>query len=480
MKFTVPFDQFAEAVTMVNSNPTPSCLKDVVYHVLFETDKDAGTVSLTKTDHELTIKTTVKANVEEPGRATFLAENLAKLLNTYKKLKKNHDCNVEVQAQNNRVSIRFTDNDKYKPLVLAGLDPDLFPVCDEFEDQVASCEVVSDLLKDYFDKALIALNKDEKEPEHRGAYFKYKGADIELVSTNRSEIALIEATPLDVSFEGGLQEAFALVSRKTLEAASKVIKGPLSTHVSISIDQVLLHGERDGVKFELLNGTLDVQDALEARSALPQSIETSLSIPSVELKNALSHIEAIVDKSLGNRVKICVDPKNSETVILSCKTALGEIPGIPVPAEIHKTPAKSQSLLILSDKRLAALLKAIRSKDVLISYKATGEACTFKGTSEPHFTLIAGSLEAKPDDKVTAWASTQPTPAAAKAPEAPKPQAKIEPTVPDEKELPGEPKSFEDLSNFEVPTAATAAAATAATAAEASGDDDWGLGDIDV
>ena len=426
MKLSIPYDLFEAAVSNVNANPVViNTANDVCQYILIETDDGNTGVVLTKTDLDVQIISKTKATVEEPGRTLVHGESLAKILKTYKNLKKSDDCQVFISSDDSKITIGFSDNKKYKPAVLSVRDPEDFAPVEEFEDEIASCEVMASYLKDYFTKNLVAINKHETTAENKGVFFKFKNDKIELVSSNRQEVAIIVDTPLSITFQGGRSQAFALIPRKTLEIVTRIVHGGDPVRVSVSQENVQVSGECDGVGFAVLNSTISVKAPIDSESVLLTNPTNIVSIPTAELRNAISHMEAIMDKSVPNRITILVDPAIPDTVMLSCKSPTGEIPGLPISAKIEK--ATTAESLILNDQRIGSLLKTIRSRNITLSFVKTGDACMFSGDEEPYFKMVASSLNAEQSIAVTVT----------------KPTAKVE-----AKAAPSDIQSFDDLSDM--------------------------------
>lgn len=393
MKFSAPFELFEKSVSIVNANPAANMLNDICQYVLLETTADNQGVSLTKSDLDVHINSSLDASVEQGGSTLVHGENLEKILKTYKALKKSDDCSVIITADANKLTIAFSDNKKYKPAVLSVRDTNDFAPIDTFENEVASCELPGALLKDFFAKSLVAVGKYESNTELNGVYFKYLGADIELVATNRQELSLIRTTPLSIRHEHGITNAFALIPRKTMETVTRILTGEELVEITISADMVRVKGSIDNVDFSVLNGTYSVDKAIDGQSVIPDRPANTISIPTAALKNALSHMEAIMEKKAVNKITIFADPTSPDSVTLSCKSPTGEIPGLPIEAKVEKGTATSS--LTLNDQRLISLLKVIRSPNVIVSYDKPGKPCVFKGDSEPYFSMVSGSLIAE-------------------------------------------------------------------------------------
>lgn len=406
MKFSAPYDLFDRSLTIVSANPIANIGNDICRYILIETSSDNLGVQLTKSDLDVHITSTTKASVEEQGKVLVHGENLTKILKTYRNLKKSDDCNVVIASDGSRVTVGFSDNKKYKPAILATKDPDYFAPIDSFQNEIASCEIPASNLKDYFTKNLTAISKFESGSEYSGVHFKFKGKDIELVSSNRLEIAIVKATPSSTEYASGITQAFSLIPKKTIDTAIKILRGTDLVRVSISRDMVKISGETEGVQFSVTNSTLMVEAPLDGDAMIPKSSSNIIVIPTSALKNAMSHLEAISERSMANNITICPD---EDCVILSCRSNTGEIPGLPVEAKIEKTSGQNCPL-ILNDHRLISLLKAVKSNNIRIQYNQTGEACTFLGDEEPYFTLIAGSLNTTTidNDHTTKTISIQP------------------------------------------------------------------------
>lgn len=391
MKFSAPYEQFEQAVAIVSANPVTNILNDICQYILIESDTD--NITLTKSDLDIHLKSSLKATIEKPGRALVHGDTLSKVLKTYKNLKKSDDCLVVFSSDSNKVTIGFSDNKKYRPAVLSTRDPEDFSPVDTFTGPIASCTMAATQLKDYFRKNMIAINRHESNIEFAGVYFKFKGKDIELVSSNRLDVVLIKATPLSVDYAVNLNSAFALIPRKTMDTVVKIASGEENIKVSISVDMVNIEGELSGVSFSVLNNTYDVPSAIDTNSFMLDRAENVILIPANALKNALTHMSSIKDQSIPQRISLAAD---GTSVTIGCKSPTGEIPSLPIESKIEKT--NGESLLVLNDQKLAAFLQVVKSANVRFSFCKTGQKCHFEGDEEPFFTLVSGTFPAKTDE----------------------------------------------------------------------------------
>lgn len=407
MKFAAPYELFKNAVFLVNSVQTGTSLMTLCKHILIEADKETQTVTLSKTDLESKHTATIKATVEEGGRATSEGDNLAKALKTYESIKKSENFDVVAHLEEpNRISYRFTDNKRHKPLIMTSEDTDIFPEIDPFGTEEASCQILADHLVDYVEKSLLAIKKHDSKRECSGAYLIMTGPSVEIAATNRMEMSSIRATVLDVSYSGSDKNAFTLIPRKTLEAISKTVKGSESVSVSFSDAQVEIKGVFEGANYSIRNATVSLPSPISSADIIPQNARTVVKLPVAALKNTLTYIDAIMDRNLTNKINIVFNSTEPDSVTLSCKTAKGEIPGISIEAKAEQFP-EGTSLLILPDKKLANLLKATKSQEIKISFTETGSPSIFQGSDEDYFTFVIQSLKSTGDDEPVA--ATAPT-----------------------------------------------------------------------
>lgn len=227
MRFTVNRDVFSEsvsfAVKLLPQRPTQPLLSGA----LIEAEGDQLTIS--SFDYEVSARTTITAEVSEPGRALVSGRLLSEIASRLP------HSDVEVSLIESRVEVRCGSATFSLPAMPAEEYPQV-PRVDSI-----SGSVPADEFADAIAQVSLAASKDDVTPVITGVQFEVTENSLTLTATDRYRVA---TRSIDWENQSGQEALTALVPSKIVTEVGKTFANDGQVQVSIVKD-----GERELIAF---------------------------------------------------------------------------------------------------------------------------------------------------------------------------------------------------------------------------------------
>lgn len=260
MKLTVEKDNLLKALQKVCNIIGSRTTLPVLANVLVEAAD--GILTLTTTDLELRLVTSIPANIEVPGRTTLPARKLSGLVSKFR----------------SSSAISFESNENFHTeikcgtasIMLLGLNPDDFPLGNEFEPQRSISLKQIDMMI-LLDRISYAASTEDSRKVLQGILFSIKEGAITAVATDGKRLALMQKM-LDNAPEGSDGDIII-----TLKAANE-LKRLLETNG----DAIMEIGEKQ-VQFKLGTTTI-ISKLIEGtypnyRQVIPANFKRTINVP---------------------------------------------------------------------------------------------------------------------------------------------------------------------------------------------------------
>ena len=186
MKFTISQEAFADGLQNAVSAVNPRSTLPILSNVLLQASGD--TLTLTSTDLDFTVRTSVPAKTGKQGATTLPAKRLSTLVKDLPKT------DIEVEVDSKSVATLHSGAGVYK---IFGLPEAEFPGLPAFEGAV-EFNLKSADLKDALRKTHYAISLDETRYVLNGIFFSFKGDKLTLVATDGRRLALAEVNDLEI------------------------------------------------------------------------------------------------------------------------------------------------------------------------------------------------------------------------------------------------------------------------------------------
>lgn len=279
MKFHVNRDVFSEAVSFVvkllpQRNPQP-----ILAGVLIEATPD-GALALSAFDYEASARTTIEATVDEPGtilvHGRLLSEIASRLPNAPIQMITEDDGNIALSCGSARFALASMPVEEYPAIPEVTGESGLVPA-DDFATAIS--------------QVAFAASRDDVTPVLTGVQLEVTGQHLSLVATDRYRVAL-----RDIAWDGGQQEAHALVPARTLQEVGKTFSHGGNISIAFSGS-----GDREIIAFTAGNKTvtslLIKGNFPPVRRLFPEQTEHYAVVNTGELTEAVRRVALVLDRS---------------------------------------------------------------------------------------------------------------------------------------------------------------------------------------
>lgn len=279
MKFHVNRDVFSEAVSFVvkllpQRNPQP-----ILAGVLIEATED-GALALSAFDYEASARTTIEATVDEPGtilvHGRLLSDIASRLPNAPIQMTTEDDGNIALTCGSARFALASMPVEEYPAIPEVTGESGLVPA-DDFATAIS--------------QVAFAASRDDVTPVLTGVQLEVTGHQLSLVATDRYRVAL-----RDIQWDGGQEEAHALVPARTLQEVGKTFSHGGNISIAFSGS-----GDREIIAFTAGNKTvtslLIKGNFPPVRRLFPEQTEHYAVVSTSELTEAVRRVALVLDRS---------------------------------------------------------------------------------------------------------------------------------------------------------------------------------------
>jgi DNA polymerase-3 subunit beta len=279
VKFHVNRDVFSEAVSFVvkllpQRNPQP-----ILAGVLIEATED-GALALSAFDYEASARTTIEATIDEPGtilvHGRLLSDIASRLPNAPIQMTTEEDGNIALTCGSARFALASMPVEEYPAIPEVTGESGLVPA-DDFATAIA--------------QVAFAASRDDVTPVLTGVQLEVTDQQLSLVATDRYRVAL-----RDIDWDGGQQEAHALVPARTLQEVGKTFSHGGNISIAFSGS-----GDREIIAFTAGNKTvtslLIKGNFPPVRRLFPEQTDHYAVVSTADLTEAVRRVALVLDRS---------------------------------------------------------------------------------------------------------------------------------------------------------------------------------------
>lgn len=300
MKFSVEQDQILEALQKVQSIVGQRTTLPILSNVLLEADKDSLTLSTT--DQEVSVRTSLEADISEPGATTLPARRFFSICRELP----SHQ--IDIAVNDNDVAEISSGAANFK---LEGLSKDDFPPMPSFEESF-SYKLKQGVLKDILQKTSYAASTDESRAILNGSLMAFRDNKLTVVSTDGRRLALVEQE-IDIPDEA---EMDLVVPTKTVSELVKTLEDDGEAIIKTSSTQVAFEFGNIFIISKLVDGTYP-----NYRQVIPSQCEERISIDRETFHDAVRRVSLMIDDQASS-VKISITENRIE--LLTSSPEIGE------------------------------------------------------------------------------------------------------------------------------------------------------------
>lgn len=200
MKFIASSSTLLKKLSQLNGVVSTNAVIPILEYFLF--DVESGTLTITSTDLETSMRSSIPVESKEECRIAVPAKLIIDFLKTLPE----QPITFTISADNNNIELT-SDKGRYK---ISGESPDDFPKMPEVED-ASKIEIGAPVLQTAILSSMFAISTNELRPAMTGLYFDFTDGVAKWVSTDSNK--LVKYTRNDIEVE---QEATFIVPKKAL------------------------------------------------------------------------------------------------------------------------------------------------------------------------------------------------------------------------------------------------------------------------
>jgi DNA polymerase-3 subunit beta len=290
VKFQVNRDVFSEAVSFTVKLLPQRTTLPILSGVLIEAS-GSGLI-LSSFDYEVSARTEIAAQVDEPGKVLVSGRLLAEIASRLPAAP------VVFSTEEGRISVSCGSAN----FTLLSMPVEEYPTLPQVSDN--SGKVDAEEFANAIGQVAVAASRDDVTPVITGVQLEVSATTISLVATDRYRVAVREI-PWD-SASSGIETATALVPARTLAEIGKTFghSGSVSVAIASSDDRELIAFQADSktVTSLLIKGNFP-----PVRRLFPETVENYAVMNTAELVDAVRRVSLVLEREAALRFTFSID-----------------------------------------------------------------------------------------------------------------------------------------------------------------------------
>jgi DNA polymerase-3 subunit beta len=284
MKFQVNRDVFSEAVSFAVKLLPQRTTLPILSGVLIEAS-DQG-LTLSSFDYEVSARTSILADVDEPGRVLVSGRLLAEIASRLP------HAPVRFSTEDNKITVACGTGH----FTLSSMPVEEYPTLPQISEQSGTLK--ADLFSAAIAQVAVAASRDDVTPVITGVQLEVSDNTISLVATDRYRVAV-----RDIEWDAGasgVESATALVPAKTLIEVGKTFgsAGEISVAITNSDERELIAFQADNktVTSLLIKGNFP-----PVRRLFPDTVDNFAVMNTTELIEAVRRVSLVLEREAALR-----------------------------------------------------------------------------------------------------------------------------------------------------------------------------------
>ena len=277
MKVNVKKDALLKALQKVSNIIGSRTTLPVLANVLLEAEN--GKLTLTTTDLELRITTSIEAEVEAAGVTTLPAKRLLGLVSKFKGEKMLMESNEKHHTQISCGTANF---------MILGLTPEDFPLPVNFESN-RSLKLKQPDFARILDRISYAVSMDDSRKVLQGILLSVKEGNLTAVATDGKRLALVEKLLDDA---GAGADGDVIITIKVANEVKRILEKEGDVVMEIGEKQVVFKLNDTVIYSKLIEGNYP-----NYRQVIPSGFKKNISVPTTDFLDALEIVSIPLDAS---------------------------------------------------------------------------------------------------------------------------------------------------------------------------------------
>ncbi len=361
MKITVLQDNLKRAVSLTSHFISPKAQLPILGNVLLKAENSKLTLSATNL--EISIVTSIAAKVEEEGEITVNGKTLNDVISNLS------SGNIELTAAQEQIKI---SSGKFKSVILGSNSAD-FPSL-PVKSNKNNFSLKTDEFLSSLSKVLFAVSSDETRPILTGVLFNFKGKNLTLVSTDGFRLSEIK-----LKSEVDVEDLKIIIPKAILYELLK-IGGEENINVSFDkeVNQIIFVVGDTTLSSRVIEGEFPDYEKI-----IPQSSIGTIFVDKKELEKSIK-LASVFARDSGKIVKLIIN--NEELIIKAESSASGnQEMNIEIRSE---EKIESEISIMFNFSFIEDVLKVITDDEVKIIFAADNKASKFIDSKPSNFLHI--------------------------------------------------------------------------------------------
>ena len=297
MKFQVNRDVFSEAVSFAVKLLPQRTTLPILSGVLIEAT-DQG-LTLSSFDYEVSARTQITAEVDEPGRVLVSGKLLADIASRLP------NAPVRFSTEDNKITVACGTGH----FTLSSMPVEEYPTLPQISDRMGTLK--ADLFSAAIAQVAVAASRDDVTPVITGVQLEVSQNNISLVATDRYRVAV-----RDIEWDAGVsgvESATALVPAKTLIEVGKTFgnSGEISVAITSSDERELIafQADKKTVTSLLIKGNFP-----PVRRLFPDTVDNFAVMNTAELIEAVRRVSLVLEREAALRFTFTTEGVTLEAI----------------------------------------------------------------------------------------------------------------------------------------------------------------------
>lgn len=273
MKFIAKTTEFLKAINSVEGVINTKNIKSVLSNVKIES-KD-NLISLSATDMEISMRTSIEARVETAGETSLPAKQLSSIFKTIQF--PDAEFIVTLDSENPTTTITDADKKVDSKFQINGLDPEEIRTIGKVEDSQTT-EFPCLVLKEMIRKTYYAVAQEETRFVFNGLYFKSENNELTVVGTDGRRLAkIVRKLPANLNLGSNI-----IIPHKTIRESQKLLDQSETGTLGLVDGQFYLKVGHSELLSKLIDGTFP-----DYEQVIPKNVSYTVRINKDELSVVL-------------------------------------------------------------------------------------------------------------------------------------------------------------------------------------------------
>ena len=367
MKLVVLQENLKNAVNLTSHFTSPKAQLPILGNILLKADKTKLTLS--STNLEISVKTSIGAKIEEEGEITVNGKTLNDVISNLS------SGSIEIESLQEQIKIT---SGKFKSNILGSNSADFPNLPEKLGKNTFSLK--RDEFINALSKVLFAVSSDETRPILTGVLFVFSKKSLKLVATDGFRLSEVK-----LKSEIKIEDLKIIIPKTVLYEITKISpSGDEIGDIEVSFDK-----ESNQIIFTIGDTTLSSRiiegDFPDYEKIIPQASITTVNVDKNELEKSIK-LASVFARDSGKIVKLKI--KNEELTMTAESSASGnQEMSIEIRRE-EEEKSEEEINIMFNYSFIEDVLKVITDDEVKIIFAADNKASKFLDSKSPNFLHI--------------------------------------------------------------------------------------------